>query len=206
MLSRVENGLINHEAGSRLAWGNDFSDNTNDQNGQSSKERVRVIGAENLLVKSHLAQSQNVSNGFQLTLVGFFFVFAFPVHLMFGLIVPLTSRSRCSRQISTAVRFSAESCPSNYTQHERSTARFCERRKFNPSEWELIANRTEEYPGISGVQFHMKGATRGHSPWPPEGMTAAEVLAIPGATGAPLRRLRRICRIWSRCCRRTLER
>ena len=57
VLSRVENGLINHEAGSRLAWGNDFSDNTNDPNGQSSKERVRVIGAENLLVKSHLLHS-----------------------------------------------------------------------------------------------------------------------------------------------------
>ena len=37
VLSRVENGFIDHEAGSRLAWGNDFSDNTNDQNGQSSK-------------------------------------------------------------------------------------------------------------------------------------------------------------------------
>ena len=59
--------------------------------------------------------------------------------------------------------------------------RFCERRKFNPSEWELIGNRTEGYPGISGVQFHKKGATRGDSPWPPEGMTAAEILAVPGA-------------------------
>ena len=55
VLSEVENGFIDHEAGSRLAWGNDFSDNTNGQNRQSSKKRVRVIGAENLLVKSHLA-------------------------------------------------------------------------------------------------------------------------------------------------------
>ena len=30
---------------------------TNDPNGQSSRERVRVIGAENLLVKSHLLHS-----------------------------------------------------------------------------------------------------------------------------------------------------
>ena len=59
--------------------------------------------------------------------------------------------------------------------------RFCERRKFNPSEWELIGNRTEGFPGISGVQFHKKGATRGDSPWPSEGMTAAEILAVPGA-------------------------
>ena len=33
----------------------------------------------------------------------------------------------------------------------------------------------------SGVQFHKKGATRGDSPWPPEGMTAAEILDVPGA-------------------------
>ena len=59
--------------------------------------------------------------------------------------------------------------------------RFCERRRFNLSEWELIASRAEEYPGISGVQFHKKDATRGNSPWPPEGMTAAEILAVPGA-------------------------
>ncbi|KIJ91015.1 hypothetical protein K443DRAFT_510350 [Laccaria amethystina LaAM-08-1] len=37
------------------------------------------------------------------------------------------------------------------------------------------------YPGISGIQFHKKGATRGDSPWPPEGMSAAEILAVPGA-------------------------
>ena len=30
VLSRLENGLIYPEAGSRLGWGNDFSDNTND--------------------------------------------------------------------------------------------------------------------------------------------------------------------------------
>ena len=114
-----------------MAWGNDFSDNTNDPNGQSSKERVRVIGAENPLVKSYLAWSQNVSNGFRLTLVGFF-VFAFRVHLMFRLIVPLKSRSRCIRQISTAVRFSAESCPTNYTKHNRSTAPFLRAQKVQP--------------------------------------------------------------------------
>ena len=34
---------------------------------------------------------------------------------------------------------------------------------------------------MSGVQFHKKGATRGDSPWAPEGMTAAEILAVPGA-------------------------
>ena len=38
-------GLIDHEAESHMARGNDFSDDTNDQNGQSSKERVRVIGS-----------------------------------------------------------------------------------------------------------------------------------------------------------------
>lgn len=55
--------------------------------------------------------------------------------------------------------------------------RFCARRKFNPSEWEVINNRTE----MSGIQFHQKGTRRGDSQWPPEGMTAAKILALPGA-------------------------
>ena len=99
---------------------------------------------------------------------------------MFRLIVPLKSRSRCLRQIATAVRFSAELCPSNQNVNVQQP-RFCERRKSNPSEWELIGTCTEGYPGISGVQFHKKGAPRGDSPWPPEGMTTAEILAVSGA-------------------------
>ena len=63
MIPGVENGLIDHGARGRLAWGNDFSDNTNDQNGQSSKERVGVIGAENLLVKSRFKWVSTLSVG-----------------------------------------------------------------------------------------------------------------------------------------------